>query len=64
MDCVRAVEVTIRTYERREAAGVADVFYKDRSAKSVTVSAQMADPTPVRADLYVPVLVVYEVTIC
>lgn len=39
----------------------------DRSAKSVTVPAQMADSTPVTCepgrDLYAPVLVVYEVNI-
>jgi hypothetical protein len=30
------VEVTIRTYERRDAAGVADVFY--RSVREVALS--------------------------
>ena len=34
---VRAVEVTIRAYEPRDAAGVADVFY--RSVREVALSA-------------------------
>jgi putative acetyltransferase len=38
---VRAVEVTIRTYERRDAAGVADVFY--RSVREVALSDYTAE---------------------
>ncbi len=41
MDSVRAVEVTIRTYERRDAAGVADVFY--RSVREVALSDYTAE---------------------
>ena len=37
MNYVRAVEVTIRAYELRNAAGVADVFY--RSVREVALSA-------------------------
>ena len=37
MNYVRAVEVTIRAYEPRDAAGVADVFY--RSVREVALSA-------------------------
>lgn len=38
---VQAVEVTIRTYERRDAAGVADVFY--RSVREVALSDYTAE---------------------
>ena len=38
---VRPVEVTIRTYERRDAAGVADVFY--RSVREVALSDYTAE---------------------
>jgi hypothetical protein len=41
MDSVRAVEATIRTYERRDAAGVADVFY--RSVREVALSDYTAE---------------------
>ena len=41
MDSVRAVEVTIRSYERRDAADVADVFY--RSVREVALSHYTAD---------------------
>ena len=41
MDSVRVVEVTIRTYEQRDAAGVADVFY--RSVREVALSDYTAE---------------------
>src|ERR1700758_289862 len=47
-DSVRVVEVTIRTYERRGAAGVADVFY--RSVREVALS----DYTPEQVRAWVP----------
>ena len=47
-DSVRVVEVTIRTYERRDAAGVADVFY--RSVREVALS----DYTPEQVRAWVP----------
>ncbi len=40
-DSVRPVEVTIRTYERRDAGAVADVFY--RSAREVALSDYTAE---------------------
>ena len=40
-DSVRPVEVTIRTYERRDAADVADVFY--RSVREVALSDYTAE---------------------
>lgn len=42
------MEVTIRPYERRDAAGVADVFY--RSAREVALS----DYTPEQVEAWVP----------
>ena len=47
-DSVRVVEVTIRTYERRDAAGVADVFY--RSVREVA----LPDYTPDQVRAWVP----------
>jgi hypothetical protein len=47
-DSVRVVEVTIRTYERRDAVGVADVFY--RSVRAVALS----DYTPEQVRAWVP----------
>jgi putative acetyltransferase len=47
-DSVRVVEVTIRTYERRDAVGVADVFY--RSVREVALS----DYTPQQVRAWVP----------
>lgn len=47
MDSVRVVEVTIRTYERRDAVGVADVLY--RSAREVALSDYTATTGPVVA---------------
>jgi putative acetyltransferase len=41
VDSVRVVEVTIRTYEQRDAAGVADVFY--RSVRGVALSEYTAE---------------------
>jgi putative acetyltransferase len=41
MGSVRAVKVTIRTYERPDAAGVADVFY--RSVREVALSDYTAE---------------------
>jgi hypothetical protein len=41
MVSVRAVEVTIRNYERRDAAAVADVFY--RSVRQVVLSDYTAE---------------------
>jgi putative acetyltransferase len=41
VDTVRAVEITIRSYERRDAADVADVFY--RSAREVALSDYTAE---------------------
>jgi hypothetical protein len=41
IDSVRPVEVTIRTYERRDAADVADVFY--RSVREVALSDYTAE---------------------
>jgi putative acetyltransferase len=51
LECVRSVrvvEVTIRTYERRDAIGVADVFY--RSVREVALS----DYTPEQVRAWVP----------
>ena len=48
MDSVRVAEVVIRTYERRDAAGVADVFY--RSVREVALS----DDTPEQVRAWVP----------
>jgi hypothetical protein len=41
LDSVRTVEVAIRTYERRDAADVADVFY--RSVREVALSDYTAE---------------------
>jgi putative acetyltransferase len=41
VDNVRVLEVTIRTYERRDAAGVAEVFY--RSVREVALSDYSAE---------------------
>ena len=41
MDSVRTVEITIRPYERRDAADVADVFY--RSVREVALSDYTAE---------------------
>jgi putative acetyltransferase len=48
VDSVRVAEVTIRTYERRDAVGVADVFY--RSVREVALS----DYTPEQVRAWVP----------
>jgi putative acetyltransferase len=48
VDSIRAVEVTIRTYERQDATGVADVFY--RSVREVALS----DYTAVQVKAWVP----------
>jgi putative acetyltransferase len=48
MDSVRTVKITIRTYERRDAADVADVFY--RSVREVALS----DYTAEQAAAWVP----------
>ena len=48
VDSVRVAEVIIRTYERRDAVGVADVFY--RSVREVALS----DYTPEQVGAWVP----------